>query len=75
MLLITAAAIIASTSQPAQGLNAGASVQAMATVRVISGVRLSFGEAQNGNDVPRARQTLINTGDVPKQPAKLIEFE
>jgi hypothetical protein len=72
MLLFSAAAIAASPPQAAP--SAGASAQATATVRVISGVRLSFGVEQQENDVPRPRQTLIKTGDA-QHPAILIEFQ
>jgi hypothetical protein len=73
MILIAAAAIASSVPQ-APMMSAGASVQATATIRVISGVRISFGTEQNGADVPRPRQTVVKTGDT-RQPAKLIEFQ
>jgi hypothetical protein len=55
-------------------MSAGASAQATATIRVISGVRVSFSAEQSGSDVPKARQTVVKTGD-SQQPAKLIEFQ
>jgi hypothetical protein len=55
-------------------VSAGASVQAIATIRVISGVRVSFGTDQSSTDVPRPRQTVVKTGDL-QQPAELIEFQ
>jgi hypothetical protein len=75
MLLLAAAiaAAIAAAAPPHAGVGSGASVQAIATVRVISGVRLSFGTDQGG-DVPRARATVITSGGL-QQPAKLIEFQ
>ena len=75
MFLIAAAAIASSVSQarPAM-MTAGASVQATATIRVLFGVRVSFGTAQSGTDVPQPRQTLVKTGD-SQQPATLIEFQ
>jgi hypothetical protein len=75
MFLIAAAAIASSIPRaPPAMMSAGASVQATATIRVISGVRVSFGTAQSGTDVPRARQTVVKTGD-SQQPATLIEFQ
>ena len=75
MFLIAAAAIASSIPQaPPAMVNAEASVQATATIRVISGVRVSFGTAQSGTDVPQPRQTLVKTGD-SQQPATLIEFQ
>ena len=47
MLVLAAAAIAALPSTSAPGANSGVSVQAIATVRVISGVRLSFGPDQS----------------------------
>jgi hypothetical protein len=75
MFLIAVAAIISPVFQaPPPMMSAGASVQATATIRVISGARVSFGAAQTGTDVPPARQTVIKTG-ASQQPAKLIEFQ
>jgi hypothetical protein len=74
MILIAAAAIAYSVPQAPSMISAGASVQATATIRVISGVRISFGREQNGADVPQPRQTVVKTGDT-RQPAKLIEFQ
>ena len=73
MLLFAAAAIAVSVSPTPPATSAGATVQAMATVRVISGVQLRLGE-QNSSDVPAARDTVFNTGNI-QQPAKLIEFQ
>ncbi|MEP7130714.1 MAG: hypothetical protein ABI770_06255 [Sphingomicrobium sp.] len=71
-MFLLAAAIIAAA--PAHtGVSRGLSMQAVATVRVINGVRLSFGTEQGG-DVPRARETVIKTAGL-RQPAKLIEFQ
>ena len=75
MLLIAAAAILSPVPQaPTTMMTAGASVQATATIRVISGVRVSFSAEQSDTDVPKPRQTLVKTGD-SQQPAKLIEFQ
>ena len=74
MLLTVAAAIAASPTLP-QAPSAGVSVQATATIRIISGARLHFGEqAQADADVPPPRKTIIRIGDT-EQPARLTEFE
>ena len=75
MFLILAAAIAGSPPQMAPLASVGASVQATATIRVISGVRLHFGGKQTDADIPRPRLTLIHNADVSQQPARLIEFQ
>jgi hypothetical protein len=74
MFLIAAAAIASSVPQAPPLVSAGASVQATATIRVMSGVRVSFGGDQSSTDVPQPRQTMVKIGD-SQQPAKLIEFQ
>ena len=74
LLVATAAAIAASMPPPAPVAGVGASTEAIVTVRVISGVQVSFGREQNSSDIPRARNTVINAVD-GKQPARLIEFQ
>ena len=76
MLILAAAAIAALPPTAAPGANASASVQAIATVRVISGVRLSFGaDQQSEPGAPRPRLTIVHTADAQQQPAELFEFE
>ena len=75
MLLVTAVAIAASSPQTPPLASVGSTVQATATIRVISGVRLSFGREQESADIPRPRLTLIHTADAQQQPASLIEFQ
>ncbi|MEO8453615.1 MAG: hypothetical protein ABI454_00505 [Sphingomicrobium sp.] len=72
MLVIVAAAI--AVSVPSTRPTIGASVQATATIRVISGVRVGFGADLSDADVPRARDTVVKRGG-EQQPAKLIEFQ
>jgi|1186.fasta_scaffold470291_2 hypothetical protein len=73
MLLLAAAVIAASPSQPAP--TSGVSVQTTATIRVISGVQVSFDRKKSEGDVPAPRITVIHTADAQQQPAKLIEFQ
>ncbi len=72
MLLLAAAAIAASA--PDNTARTPAIVQARATVQIVVGARLHWDQAQQTNDVPPARTTVVHTVDGP-QPAKLIEFE
>jgi hypothetical protein len=71
MFWIAAAALTASS--PAQGTQPRVSVEAIATVRILSGVRLRLDSPTN-RDAPRAHDTIVIT-DGNRRPAKLIEFE
>ena len=73
MLQLIAAAIAASSPQPATSATSPA-VQARASVRIISAVRLHWEEERRGRDIPPPRATTVQTLNGP-QPAKLIEFE
>jgi hypothetical protein len=73
MVLLAAAAIAASSPQGAPISSVGPHIQARATVRIISGVRIHFG-VDGSADAPAARDTVVHTEDAPR-PAKLIEFE
>src|SRR2546423_309091 len=75
MLILAAAAIAALPPTAAPRANAGASVQAIATIRVLSGVRLTFGADQGDASAPRPRLTVIHTADAQEQAAMLFEFE
>jgi hypothetical protein len=72
MLLLAAAAIAASPPQD-QPRSSSATAQATATIRIISGVRLSLGEDRNPG-APVTSRTLVRA-DGRLQDAKLIEFE
>ena len=73
MLLLAAAAIAAAAPPSAQQPSVRPMVQAQATVRIVSGVRLRLGEVQNG-DAPAPRDAVIHTDGAARR-AKLIEFE
>ncbi len=73
MILIAAAAIAASTPTAAPVRSPAAVVQARASVRIISGVRLRL-DGQPNRDAPAARETVIRTGGTAR-PVRLIEFE
>ena len=73
MLFLTAAAIAASAQpQPMRGPVAP-SVQARATIRILSGATVRFGEARADGDGTRRDTTIRTDGSV--QAAKLIEFQ
>ena len=71
MLWLAAAAIVA--TQPPSGGQSAVHVEAIATVRIISGVRLKLDSATNRN-APRAHDSVV-TADGSRRPARLIEFE
>ena len=71
-MLVVAAVIIASVPQfPRQP--ASAALQATATVRILSGVRVRLGERHLGDGFITRESVLRTAGSA--QPAKLIEFE
>jgi hypothetical protein len=71
MILLAAASI--STALP-QSRPVTAVVQATATIRVVSVVRLKLdGEINPG--APPARDSVLKSTDGSSQPAKLIEFQ
>jgi hypothetical protein len=75
--LAAAAAIAAYTPVPqaaSAGWRATASVQARATVRILSGVRLKLDSPTNPG-APAAHNSMFVASDGSRQPAKLIEFE
>ena len=71
MLWLAAAAVAASTPQSSGP--APVVVQATATVRILSGVRLKLDSPTN-TDAPLAHDTAVKT-DGTQQPARLIEFQ
>jgi hypothetical protein len=75
VVMVLLAAIIAATAPAASGMPSPvAAVQATATVRIISGVRLKLDSATN-TDAPRAHDSVVTTSDGTAHPARLIEFQ
>jgi len=73
MVLLVAAAVASAAPQAPPVAPVGASAQARATIRIISGVQLHFGDERATEGLlPRA--TIIRSAGVD-QPAKLIEFQ
>ena len=72
-MLLLAAAIAASAPQPPLRATASPAVQATATVRIMSGVRLNLATQRKGEGFV-ARETIVRTAG-SSQPARLIEFE
>ena len=74
-MLLAAAAILAASVPPAlPPEHRGPVVQALAMVRVISGVQLHLDGTKNSSDVPPSRETVLTSGGV-ERPATLIEFQ
>ena len=74
MLWTALAATLAAASADVPRLSAAPAVQARATVRIVSGVRLRLGEAAPDADAPAVRQTMVRI-EGRERPARLIEFE
>jgi hypothetical protein len=51
-----------------------ATAQAIATIRVVSGVRLKL-DAPVNPGAPPTRDAVLRSGDGTSQPARLIEFQ
>jgi hypothetical protein len=73
-MLLTAAALAATPAQEPAPRPVGTSVQARATIRVISGVQLHFGDEVRNRDGFIARESTVRSGGV-EQSAKLLEFQ
>ena len=72
-MLVLAAAIAASVSEPPLPATAAPAAQATATVRILSGARLKLDKDRKGEGFV-ARDTILRTTGL-SQPARLIEFE
>ena len=70
MFLLAAALATASTPPVAPS----ATVQATATIRILTAVRLKL-DAEVNPGAPDARDALLRLSDGTTQPAKLIEFQ
>ncbi|HEY6662457.1 MAG TPA: hypothetical protein VIZ66_05995 [Sphingomicrobium sp.] len=73
MIVLTAAAAVVSVPQAHPRSPVAARVEARATVRILSGVRLHWGK-EHGRDGFVLRDAVVRSGGFV-QPAKLIEFE
>jgi hypothetical protein len=73
-MLFTAAALAGAPAEDRAPRPVGASVQAQATIRVISGVQLHFGDEVRNRDGFIARESTVRSGGV-EQSAKLLEFQ
>jgi hypothetical protein len=73
MFLMAAAALAAAAPAEAGSQPARPTAQARATVRVLSGVRVRFEDAEQAGTPPLRNATVH--GDGTPQPAKLVEFE
>lgn len=73
MFLLAAAAIVISSAHNGPPKPVRPVVQAVATVRIVSGVRLHM-NGQANSEAPPARDYIIRS-DAGEQPARLIEFQ
>lgn len=73
-MLLLAAAIAATAPASSSAPQPPVGVQATATVRIISGVRLKLDSATN-TDAPPAHDSIVTTTDGTAHPARLIEFQ
>jgi hypothetical protein len=76
MLWVVTAAAAASglAGSPSGTASAPVVVQAVATVRIVSGVRLKLDAVAN-EGAPKARDSIVKLKDGTEQPARLIEFQ
>jgi hypothetical protein len=74
MMLLLAATAAALATPQSPGHPVSATVQATATIRIVSGVSLKF-DAPVNPGAPPPRETVIHTADGSTAPAKLIEFQ
>jgi hypothetical protein len=73
MMLLAASALLAATADgPPSGSRAV--VQATATVRIVSGARISWDKISKNNDLPSLRSRVVQTESGPRL-ARLVEFE
>ena len=73
-MVLLLAAVLATASTPPAAPAPSATAQATATIRVITGVRLTFNAAVNPG-APAAHDAVVRQADGASQPAKLIEFQ
>ena len=73
MFLLAASALLAADAgSPAQASRAV--VQATATVRIVSGARISWDKVSKNSDLPSPRSRIVQTESGPRL-AHLIEFQ
>ena len=74
VMILLAAAALATALTPSPAPVPSATAQAIATIRVVSGVRLKL-DAPVNPGAPPTRDTVLRSGDGTSQPARLIEFQ
>ena len=73
-MLLIAAAIASALPLDDSSPSSRPIVQARAAIRIVSAARIQWDQQASGGEIPRARETVVQTTDGPKA-AKLIEFE
>jgi len=74
MIILAAAAFSTSSPQPAAPSRTAVTVQATATIRIVSGIVLKL-DAPTNPGAPPSRNSVIHAADGSTAPAKLIEFQ
>jgi len=74
MYLLAAALAFANSPQNRPIVHAGATAQAIATVRIICGAVVRLGEGPRSGHAPLAQDTVVHTEGAVHH-ARLIEFE
>jgi hypothetical protein len=73
-MLFAAAAIASFAPQADRAPRMGATAQAIAVVRIVSGVRLRLGKGPISGEAPPLREAIVHTEGAAHS-ARLIEFE
>jgi hypothetical protein len=73
-MFLATAALVATSPPESQPSRSAVTVSARATIRIVSGVTLKFGEANNPG-APPVQDTIVHSADGTVVPAKLIEFQ
>jgi len=73
-MIAIAAFALAALNQPAPDMSVRPTVQARATVRIVSGVQLRFAGPASA-DAPKLRNAVVRGQGIDRSKAKLYEFE
>jgi hypothetical protein len=75
-MILLAAAVLAATSPPPNPprRTSAAVAEARVSIRIISGVEIKLGAANNAG-APPVRDSVVHVADGSPAPAKLIEFQ
>jgi hypothetical protein len=74
MIFLVTAALATTTPPDSRPSRSAVTVSATATIRIVSGVTLKLGEANNPG-APPTQDAVVHLADGTTIPAKLIEFQ